>query len=335
MATAPGSSRSTGVEQRHQQRREPARHLADERDPVVLQVEHGDEDDAGRHDDQRGGGAGDDAGEQQQPGDRPGGQRHGRTSSRSPRWPSTASTCSTKLLASGSAGTPSSFGSWPAATVRPTPTFRPMTMASEMLSTSGPRRSRRPTRSTTPTSRTSVARSPRASSEPATTPTVISVVAVNVAIVDVVLTLSRQARSAQQGVDGHRDHARVQADLHGQPGDRGVGHRLGHDHAPGGEPADQVGPQPLPPVAHEQRRPPEDAHGAGDGGGVVVRVGVHAAPPPSAATAACTVGNSRRTVSGRAVPAITSRTWPTSRAMANRTPCARGRRRAGRAPARR
>ena len=43
----------------------------------------------------------------------------------------------------GSPGMPSSLGSWPAATVRPTPALMPVRVASEMLSISAPRLSRR------------------------------------------------------------------------------------------------------------------------------------------------------------------------------------------------
>ena len=61
----------------------------------------------------------------------------------SPSWSNTTRISAKKLSASGSLGTPSSFGSWPAATVRPTPTLMPVSVASEMLSISAPSRSRR------------------------------------------------------------------------------------------------------------------------------------------------------------------------------------------------
>ena len=53
---------------------------------------------------------------------------------------------------------PSSFGSWPAATVSPTPTLMPTSVASEMLSISAPSRSSRATSRIAPTSSVSVAR---------------------------------------------------------------------------------------------------------------------------------------------------------------------------------
>ena len=60
---------------------------------------------------------------------------------------------------------------------------------------------------------------------------------------------AQRPRGAERGVDGHRHERRVEADLDGQPGDRGVGHRL-RDHDRGGrEPGHDVGPQPGPLVA--------------------------------------------------------------------------------------
>ena len=48
----------------------------------------------------------------------------------------------------------------------------------------------------------------------------------------------------EQGVDDHRHHARVQPDLDREVGDRGVGHRLGDHHRPGGQPTEQVPTEP-------------------------------------------------------------------------------------------
>ena len=83
---------------------------------------------------------------------------------------------------------PSSLGSWPAATVRPTPTLMPVSVASEMLSMSAPSWSSRATRRITPTSSVSIARSPAGSAPAAATPAASNVEAVSVATVDVVLT---------------------------------------------------------------------------------------------------------------------------------------------------
>ena len=55
---------------------------------------------------------------------------------------------------------------------------------------------------------------------------------------------AQHARRAERGVDEHRQERRVEADLDRQPGNRGVGHRLGDDHGRGGQAGDDVGPQP-------------------------------------------------------------------------------------------
>ena len=107
---------------------------------------------------------------------------------RSPSSSATTRRSSKKLVAVGSPGMPSSFGSWPAATVRPTPALMPTRVASEMLSMSAPRRHRRKNSRMAPTSRVSMARSPAGSALSPATPTAISVEAVSVATVDVVLT---------------------------------------------------------------------------------------------------------------------------------------------------
>ncbi len=95
---------------------------------------------------------------------------------------------SKKLDASGSPSMPSSLGSWPAATVSPTPTLIPINVAWEMLSISAPRRSNRATNRITPTSSVSIARSPTGSVPSAATPAAMSVEPVSSATVDVVLT---------------------------------------------------------------------------------------------------------------------------------------------------
>ena len=59
----------------------------------------------------------------------------------SPRSSMMPATSAKKLSASGSPAMPSSLGNWPAATVRPTPTLIPISVAWEMLSISAPRRS--------------------------------------------------------------------------------------------------------------------------------------------------------------------------------------------------
>jgi hypothetical protein len=84
---------------------------------------------------------------------------------------------------------PSSFGSWPTATVAPTPILRPSTVAPLMFSTSEPSRQSRARSRITPTSSVSIIREPIASSAPAATPAETRVVAVSVAMVEVVETL--------------------------------------------------------------------------------------------------------------------------------------------------
>jgi hypothetical protein len=102
----------------------------------------------------------------------------------------TACSSAKKLSAVGSPGTPSRLGSCPAATVSPTPTLIPVSVASEMLSISTPSRSTRATSKITPTSSVSVASERAGSSEPAATPAVMSVDPVKIATVEVVLTES-------------------------------------------------------------------------------------------------------------------------------------------------
>ena len=127
----------------------------------------------------------------------------------SPRSSMMPATSAKKLSASGSPAMPSSLGNWPAATVRPTPTLIPISVAWEMLSISAPRRSTRAARRIRPTSSVSIARSPTGS--------------------DAVggdaggdqrrsgeqrdrrgRAHRHRARTAKQGVDDHRHHARVQ-----------------------------------------------------------------------------------------------------------------------------
>ena len=88
----------------------------------------------------------------------------------------------------GSPAMPSSLGSWPAATVRPTPILIPVNVASEMLSIRAPSRSSRAASRITPTSSVSIARSPTGSVPSAATPAASSVEPVSRATVDVVLT---------------------------------------------------------------------------------------------------------------------------------------------------
>ena len=99
----------------------------------------------------------------------------------------TAPTSWKKLSAVGSPATPSSFGSCPAATVSPTPTLTPVSVASEMLSITVPRRRTRATSRITPTSSVNIASSPNGSAAPAATPAASRLDAVSVATVDVVL----------------------------------------------------------------------------------------------------------------------------------------------------
>lgn len=111
----------------------------------------------------------------------------------SPRWRTAEDSSAKNESPSGTASMPSTFGSCPAATVRPTPTsrpvMRPVMTASEMLSTSGPSRNSRAASSTKPVSSTSVDRSASPSAAPVATPAATSVEAVSVAMIDVVLTL--------------------------------------------------------------------------------------------------------------------------------------------------
>ena len=156
----------------------------------------------------------------------------------SPRSSTIAGDLGEEALGVGSPSMPSSLGSWPAATVSPTPTLIPINVASEMLSISAPRRSRRAARRITPDEQ----REHRQ-------------------VADRVRSLGgdaggdqrrpgeqchgrrrahrHRARAAEQGVDDHRHHARVQPDLHRQVGDRRVGHRLGDHDGTGGEPAER------------------------------------------------------------------------------------------------
>jgi dihydrofolate reductase len=67
----------------------------------------------------------------------------------------------------------------------------------------------------------------------------------------------QRSRPAQERVDRHRDHARVEADLHREIGHRRVCHRLGDDDCTGGQPGDDVPGQPAavisPPPGRERR----------------------------------------------------------------------------------
>ena len=105
-----------------------------------------------------------------------------------PRSSTIPRTSSMTSSAVGSPVMPRSFGSWPTATVSPTPTLMPVTVASEMLSISPPSRSTRAPSRIRPTSNVSVARSLTGSSPPAATPAATNVVPVRTATVDVVLT---------------------------------------------------------------------------------------------------------------------------------------------------
>jgi hypothetical protein len=74
-----------------------------------------------------------------------------------------------KLSALGLPGIPNSLGSCPAATVRPTPTLIPVSVASEMLSITTPTRRSRATSRIAPTSSVRVANARAGSWEPAAT----------------------------------------------------------------------------------------------------------------------------------------------------------------------
>ena len=52
-------------------------------------------------------------------------------------------------------------------------------------------------------------------------------------------------RSAQHGVDHHRQEGRIQSNLHWQAGDRGIRHRFRNDHRSRGQASDDIGPQPF------------------------------------------------------------------------------------------
>ena len=106
----------------------------------------------------------------------------------SPRSSSTPRTSAKNAVADGSPSMPSSFGSCPAATVSPTPILIPVSVASEMLSTSAPRCSTRAPTRITPTSSVSMARSRAGSLLSAATLAASSVEPVRTATVDVVLT---------------------------------------------------------------------------------------------------------------------------------------------------
>ena len=106
----------------------------------------------------------------------------------SPRSSRTPRSSAKKAVAAGSPVIPSSLGSWPAATVSPTPSLMPVSVASEMLSMSPPSRSRRAPTRMSPTRIVSVARSRAGSSLDAATDAVSSVDPVSTATVDVVLT---------------------------------------------------------------------------------------------------------------------------------------------------
>ena len=106
----------------------------------------------------------------------------------SPRSSTIPRTSATTVVASGSPVIPSTLGSWPRATVTPTPILMPVTVASEMLSMSDPRRSTLAASRSPPTSNVSVARSRAGSLLSVATPAAISVDPVRLATVDVVLT---------------------------------------------------------------------------------------------------------------------------------------------------
>jgi len=88
-----------------------------------------------------------------------------------------------------SKSSPSRVGTWPTATVAPTPTWIPTSVGLLMFSTIPPSFSARAASRISPTRKVSVTRSRGISSERATTSALTSVVAVSVAIVEVVDTL--------------------------------------------------------------------------------------------------------------------------------------------------
>ncbi len=51
------------------------------------------------------------------------------------------------------------------------------------------------------------------------------------------------SRRAEQGVDDHRDRRGVEADLGREPGEQGVGHRLGDEHRPDREARHEIAPE--------------------------------------------------------------------------------------------
>ena len=106
----------------------------------------------------------------------------------SPRSSTIPATSAKKLEAVGSPWIPSSLGSWPAATVKPTPILIPVNVASEMLSIRAPRCNSLAASRITPTSIVSIARSPTGSVPSAATPAASSVDPESRATVDVVLT---------------------------------------------------------------------------------------------------------------------------------------------------
>jgi hypothetical protein len=106
----------------------------------------------------------------------------------SPRSSTRPRTSPMNELASGSPVMPSSLGSWPAATVSPTPILIPVCVASEMLSMRAPSLSSRAISKITPTRSVSVARSRAGSVPDAATPAASSVEPVSTATVEVVLT---------------------------------------------------------------------------------------------------------------------------------------------------
>ncbi|MNN16443.1 hypothetical protein D3C81_1295810 [compost metagenome] len=69
------------------------------------------------------------------------------------------------------------------------------------------------------------------------------------------------ARTAEQRINHHRHQRGVQADLHRKAGDGGVRQCLGNHHRRGGEPGDDVTPEPVGPIVAEPLGNQQVAHG--------------------------------------------------------------------------
>ena len=231
IAKAPGSSSSMRSNVGHDRRRQPRRDRGDQGDAVLVDDADGDQQDAADHRHQRAGIRGAKrripistasvAAENatRRPADVADAVEH-------------ASMLPKKLLASGSPVMPSSLGSWPAATVSPTPTLMPRGSPRRCCRSAPRARSTRATSRIDADHQRQRRQAPAGSSAPPATlgghqgrPGEHG---------DRRRRADRQrARPAEQRVHRHRHHARVEPDLHRQPGDRGVCHRLRDDDGAG------------------------------------------------------------------------------------------------------